>query len=84
MRFAAAPQTAYPTWNPFIKELSGEAKVGAKLRAKIAPPGQAGMVFKPTVLACTAPAHFLWRGSFLGARGRAARRPHRSAMRASS
>jgi hypothetical protein len=76
MRLAPASHTAYPSWNPFIKELSGDAKVGARLRAKIAPPGQAGMVFKPVVLVCTAPTHFLWRGSFLGAPPPPARGPH--------
>ena len=85
MRFPSAPQTAYPSWNPFIKEISGDAKVGGRLRARIAPPGQAGMVFKPVVLACAQPRHFLWRGSFLGARhaasrGRQCAQSHRSAM----
>ena len=57
----------YGTWNPFIKELSGEQVVGSRLRAKIAPPGQAGMVFKPVVLILEPPKRFLWRGSALGA-----------------
>ena len=32
MRFTPAFQTAYQSWNPFIKEISGDAKVGARLR----------------------------------------------------
>ena len=63
-----ACRAAYPSWNPFIKEISGEAKVGQRLRAKIAPPGQSGMTFKPVVMVVDAPRQFLWRGSFLGER----------------
>jgi hypothetical protein len=40
----------FPEWNPFIREATGELRVGGKLRVRLQPPGGKGMVFKPTVL----------------------------------
>jgi hypothetical protein len=54
--------SAFPQWNPFIKEASGEQKVGGKLRIRIVSPGGKGMVFKPTVLACETNREFRWLG----------------------
>jgi len=53
---------AFPQWNPFIKEASGEQKVGGKLRIRVVPAGGKGMVFKPTVLAFEANRELRWRG----------------------
>ncbi|MNJ86145.1 Polyketide cyclase / dehydrase and lipid transport [compost metagenome] len=55
----------YPDWNPFIKFIEGEQKVGAKIRAQIAPPGAKGMTFKPTVLAFEKEKEFKWIGRLL-------------------
>lgn len=52
---------AYPSWNPFIRKLEGEAIVGAKLVVTIQPEGQKPMVFKPRVLT-TSDYHFSWIG----------------------
>src|SRR5580704_15545566 len=41
---------AFPQWNPFIQEASGERKIGGRLRIRVVPQGSKGMVFKPTVL----------------------------------
>jgi hypothetical protein len=54
---------AYPSWNPFIKSISGPLKAGAKLEANICPPGAKGMVFKPTVINCEANKELRWLGS---------------------
>jgi hypothetical protein len=53
---------AFPQWNPFIKEASGEQKVGGKLRIRVARTGGKGMVFKPTVLACETNRELRWLG----------------------
>lgn len=53
---------AFPHWNPFIREASGERKVGEKLRIRVAPSGGKGMVFTPTVLACEPNRELRWLG----------------------
>jgi hypothetical protein len=53
---------AFPQWNPFITEASGEQKVGGKLRIRVVPPSGKGMVFKPTVLACETNRELRWLG----------------------
>ena len=39
----------HPKWNPFIKSISGEQKVGNKLTVSIKPPDANGMTFKPII-----------------------------------
>ncbi len=56
---------AYPTWNPFIKSLTGEVKVGNTITARIEPPNAKGMTFKPKVLAFTENQEFRWIGHLL-------------------
>lgn len=56
---------AYPEWNPFVRELTGELREGAKLEARIAPPGGRAMTFKPTVLAAEEGHELRWLGRFL-------------------
>jgi uncharacterized membrane protein len=41
---------AYPSWNPFLKSVEGEAKEGATIKIFAQPPGQSGMAFKPVLL----------------------------------
>jgi hypothetical protein len=53
---------AYPEWNPFVTSLEGEVRRGAKLRARIVPPGRKAMTFRPTVTAADAPNRFSWLG----------------------
>jgi len=56
---------AYPEWNPFIRRISGEPKVGAKLKVRIEPPGGRAMTFKPTVLAAEPERELRWLGRLL-------------------
>lgn len=52
----------YPQWNPFIRELAGEAVVAHKLRVRVQPVGGRSMGFEPEVLQVD-PSHALrWRG----------------------
>lgn len=59
---------AYPAWNPFITELSGELATGQRLRVRIAPPGSRAMTFKPTVTQVESGRRVQWLGT-LGVKG---------------
>lgn len=37
----------YPAWNPFIKSIEGEVKVGNKINVRIEPPQSKAMTFRP-------------------------------------
>ena len=56
---------AHPTWNPFVKEISGTPKVGERLRVFIQPVGGKGMVFKPTVIRAEEGRELRWLGRLL-------------------
>jgi len=55
----------YPTWNPFIKSIKGEVKVGNKIMVSIQPPNSKAMTFKPRVLAIEANKELCWLGHLL-------------------
>lgn len=55
----------YPKWNPFIKSLQGEVKIGNQITVQIAPPDASGMTFKPKVLAFETNKEFRWIGRLL-------------------
>lgn len=57
--------SAYPSWNPFIKKLTGDVEVGRRIKARIEPPNAQGMTFKPLVLAYTPNKEFRWKGNFI-------------------
>lgn len=57
--------SAYPEWNPFIKEISGPAQPGENLLVNIQPPGSKGMEFKPLVLVNEKEKEFRWIGKLL-------------------
>ncbi len=40
----------YPNWNPFIKSIKGEVKVGNIITVRIEPPKSKGMTFRPKIL----------------------------------
>jgi hypothetical protein len=57
--------SAYPAWNPFLQEIEGELRVGAKLRVRLQPVDEQGITMKPTVRAVE-PSHELrWLGHLL-------------------
>jgi len=53
---------AYPQWNPFIRRIEGEIKVGARLQVFVQPSGGKGMSFRPTVLKAEPNREFRWLG----------------------
>ncbi|MEW6131297.1 MAG: SRPBCC domain-containing protein [Acidobacteriota bacterium] len=55
----------YPQWNPFIKNISGEAKAGGRLNVRIHPPNSRAMTFKPTVLKAEPDRELRWLGRLL-------------------
>lgn len=56
---------AFPTWNPFIKQIEGKAAVGERLNVSIQPPGSKGMSFAPIVLEATPNKELRWMGRLL-------------------
>ncbi len=55
----------YPEWNPFIKSILGNKKVGEQLIVKIQPPDGSGMTFKPLILKFEQDKEFRWLGKLL-------------------
>lgn len=56
---------AYPEWNPFIRRIVGEAKVGARLEVTAQPEGRKAMTFKPTVRVAEPGRELRWLGRVL-------------------
>jgi hypothetical protein len=55
----------YPNWNPFIKSIKGDIKVGNKITARIDPPQAKGMTFKPKILTFETNKELKWLGHLL-------------------
>jgi hypothetical protein len=56
---------AYPAWNPFVRQIGGELREGARLEVRIEPPGARAMTFKPTVRAVNPNRELRWLGRLL-------------------
>jgi hypothetical protein len=56
---------SYPEWNPFIRRISGEPKVGAHLEVRLEPPGSRGISLKPTVFNAEPERELRWLGHLL-------------------
>lgn len=52
----------YPTWNPFIKKISGEAVRNEKLEVHMPDPRGGTMIFTPTVLRAEKDRELRWLG----------------------
>jgi hypothetical protein len=52
----------HPTWNPFIKSLTGVVYVGNTITVSLEPPKASGMTFKPKVLVFEDNKKFVWLG----------------------
>ncbi len=53
---------AFPQWNPFIRRISGEPKVGTKLEVFMQSSGTRGMTFRPTVMKVERDRELRWLG----------------------
>jgi hypothetical protein len=57
--------SAYPSWNPFVRRISGEQRTGARLDVTIQPDGGKPMSFKPTLLKLEPQKELRWKGQVL-------------------
>jgi len=60
--------TDFPTfseWNPFVRGVQGELRVGARLDVYLRTPDGRGMNFKPKILGIEPNREFRWLGRFL-------------------
>jgi hypothetical protein len=55
----------FPEWNPFIRQMSGEPRTGAKLEVHLEPPGGRAMSFKPKMLNVETNREMRWLGRLL-------------------
>ena len=55
----------YPNWNPFIKSIKGEVKVGNIITARIEPREAKEMTFKPKILTFETNKELKWLGHLL-------------------
>jgi hypothetical protein len=53
---------SYPSWNPFIREASGQLAAGERLDLTMQPEGGRAMRFRPTVLEAEPGRELRWRG----------------------
>ncbi len=56
---------AYPSWNPFIRSISGAQTVGSRLHVTIQPQGGKAMALSPTLLNFSPSKEFRWKGQLL-------------------
>lgn len=56
---------SYPSWNPFIRFISGELKAGQKLQVKISLPNEKEMSFSPNLIRSIPGREVRWSGKFL-------------------
>jgi hypothetical protein len=56
---------SYPTWNPFIRNISGLPTPGERLEVRLEPPGGRGMTFRPKVLNVEPNRELRWLGNLL-------------------
>ena len=59
---------AHGRWNPFVKEIEGELRPGAKLSVRLQPEGERGITMHPTVLVVEPGRELRWLGH-VGVRG---------------
>jgi hypothetical protein len=55
----------YPSWNPFIKSLKGEVKLGHTITVRVEPPETKGMTFRPKILSLQTNKELSWLGHLL-------------------
>jgi hypothetical protein len=55
----------HPDWNPFIRRITGDLRVGQRLEVRLQPEGGRGMTIRPTVLAVDPDRELRWLGHLL-------------------
>ena len=54
---------SHPDWNPFIRDIRGEVREGARLHVRLGPPGKKPMTFKPVVTRVEPGRALAWLGT---------------------
>ncbi|MDH3651194.1 MAG: SRPBCC domain-containing protein [Saprospiraceae bacterium] len=57
--------SSYPSWNPFIKSIKGEQRLGAKLEIVVKPVGGDPVTFRPRCIIHEPPNKFRWVGHLI-------------------
>ena len=57
--------SAYPEWNPHIRQVRGKPKVGGRLTIRSQPPHGRMVVLRPMVVAWAPPTELRWRGTII-------------------
>lgn len=57
--------SAYPEWNPHIRQVRGKPRVGGRITIQSRPPGGRPVVLRPVVIVWSPPTELRWRGTFL-------------------
>ena len=55
----------YPSWNPFVRSISGQVKVGNNITVRLQQPKGKEMTFKPKVIVFESNKEFRWQGHLL-------------------
>lgn len=55
----------HPRWNPFVRQIEGQAKVGERLTVTVKPANGNGMTFRPVVRVAEPRRELRWLGRFL-------------------
>jgi hypothetical protein len=58
-----ADWAAYPTWNPFVREIRGTPEVGSRLRVRLQLPGGSPMTVTPRLTDLDPDRRLAWLGS---------------------
>ena len=56
---------AYPAWNPHIRRVVGQPRVGRRIGIHTRPPGGRTVVMRPIILAWAPPNELRWRATFV-------------------
>src|SRR5213594_4362456 len=57
--------SSFPVWNPFIRRVDGELRVGARLVIRLQLPNARSMTFRPRVLKVEPGRQLRWRGQLV-------------------
>ena len=57
--------SAYPEWNPHIRQVRGTPRVGGRLTIQSRPEGGRTVVLRPMVTTWSPPTELRWRGTFI-------------------
>jgi len=57
--------SAYPEWNPHIRQVRGNPRLGGRLTIHSQPPKGRRVVLRPKVVTWSPPTELRWRGTFI-------------------